>query len=126
MSQNTGSVGKRTIASGAVIGAANIYGSTFPSFNKTWLYLLNTPPTKAWGSQIYRADDSPDFRRGNTVNVVLSGVALLLWIAQKSYYKYKNTQREKKWAMLDENERRAEELQAEKLGNRSITYRYST
>ena len=29
MSENTGSVGKRTIASGAVIGFANIYGSTF-------------------------------------------------------------------------------------------------
>ena len=27
MSENTGSVGKRTIASGAVIGFANIYGS---------------------------------------------------------------------------------------------------
>ena len=27
MSENTGSVGKRTIASGAIIGAANIYGS---------------------------------------------------------------------------------------------------
>ena len=29
MSENTGSVGKRTIASGAVIGFANIYGSEF-------------------------------------------------------------------------------------------------
>jgi hypothetical protein len=34
MSENTGSVGKRTIASGAVIGAANIYAT--------------------WGSQVCR------------------------------------------------------------------------
>ena len=31
MSENTGSVGKRTIASGAIIGFANIYGSEFNS-----------------------------------------------------------------------------------------------
>ena len=31
MSENTGSVGKRTVASGAVIGFANIYGGMPPA-----------------------------------------------------------------------------------------------
>ena len=39
MAENTGSVGKNAVASGAVIGFANIYG--------------------AWASQIYQASDAP-------------------------------------------------------------------
>ncbi|KAJ6495206.1 MFS general substrate transporter [Mycena sanguinolenta] len=42
MSENTGSVGKRTVASGAIIFSANIYG--------------------IWASQIYQADDAPSGR----------------------------------------------------------------
>ncbi|PAV15653.1 MFS general substrate transporter [Pyrrhoderma noxium] len=106
MSENTGSVGKRTIASGAVIGFANIYGT--------------------WGSQIYRADDSPDFRRGNTINIVFAGVATLLWIIQKLYYKYRNAKNAKRWASLSESEREQELLEAESKGNRSVTFRFTT
>ena len=127
MSENTGSVGKRTIASGAVIGAANIYGSTSHILPCQKIsYLPFAPHHLAWGSQIYQASDSPDYRRGNTANVAISGCTILLWLAQKAYYKYKNIQRQKALASLDENERRAEELQAETLGNQSILYKFSS
>ncbi|KAI5121462.1 hypothetical protein M0805_003919 [Coniferiporia weirii] len=106
MSENTGSVGKRTIASGAIIGFANIYGT--------------------WGSQIYRADDSPYFKRGNIVNIVFAGTAVLLWIAQKSYYKYRNARNAKRLAELSDAERELEELDAERKGNRSVTFRFTT
>lgn len=46
MSQNTGSVGKRTIASGAVIGAANIYGSTFFPLIRPGHFYLTFPLQK--------------------------------------------------------------------------------
>ena len=55
-----------------------------------FLYLLFAPHHLAWGSQIYQASDSPDYRRGNTANVATSGCTILLWLAQKAYYKYNN------------------------------------
>ncbi|GAW10062.1 MFS general substrate transporter [Lentinula edodes] len=56
MTENTGSIGKRTLASGCVIFAANIYG--------------------VWGSQIYRAKDAPDYHTGNIINIVFAATAL--------------------------------------------------
>lgn len=60
------------------------------------------------------------------MNVVLSGFTVLLWIAQKNYYKYRNSQNAKRWAGMDEVERHQEEVLAEKLGNKSVTYQFST
>ncbi|KAH8114967.1 major facilitator superfamily domain-containing protein [Phellopilus nigrolimitatus] len=106
MSENMGTVGKKTIASGAIVAAANIYG--------------------VWASQIYQADDSPDFKRGNTINIVFSGVALVLWAVLKFYYKYLNVRNAKRLSALSEDELKQEELEAEKKGNRSATFVFTT
>ncbi|KAK7449286.1 hypothetical protein VKT23_013429 [Stygiomarasmius scandens] len=106
MSENTGSVGKRTLASGSVIFAANIYG--------------------VWASQIYQAKDSPDFRTGNTINIVFAGVALILWFVQKQYYRYRNACNAKKFAELGDKERRTEEEEWEEKGNRSLLFKFTT
>ncbi|KAL0952593.1 hypothetical protein HGRIS_006848 [Hohenbuehelia grisea] len=105
MSENTGSVGKRTIASGAVIGFANIYG--------------------AWGSQIYRADDAPDFRRGNTINIAFAAVAFLMWFTQKFYYRWRNARNAALMAGLSDSDREAEVLTQEEKGNRSALFRFT-
>ncbi|PBK68460.1 MFS general substrate transporter [Armillaria solidipes] len=60
------SVGKRTIASGCIIFAANIYG----------------------GLRYTRAM----MHQGNTINICFAGVAVILWFVQKYYYYYRNTQ----------------------------------
>ncbi|KAF8164670.1 major facilitator superfamily domain-containing protein [Pholiota molesta] len=89
LSENTGSVGKRTVASGMIIGASNIYG--------------------VWGSQIYRADDAPDFKRGNLINIGFAGVAFVLWLAQKTAYRMRNARnaaRLRGWARLSLRKRR--------------------
>ncbi|KIP07206.1 hypothetical protein PHLGIDRAFT_13341 [Phlebiopsis gigantea 11061_1 CR5-6] len=106
MSENTGSVGKRTIASGAVIGFANIYG--------------------VWASQIYQASDSPNFKRGNIVNIAFAGTATILWLLQKTYYKRRNAQNARAWAAMSDAEREREEQEAEKKGNRSVTFKFTT
>ncbi|GAW09809.1 MFS general substrate transporter [Lentinula edodes] len=99
MSENTGSIGKRTLASGCVIFAANIYG--------------------VWGSQIYQAKDAPDYRTGNTINIVFAGTAVCLWFVQKGYYKYRNARNAKVWAELGEDARKRGEISQEVEGNRS-------
>ncbi|KAJ7075362.1 MFS general substrate transporter [Mycena crocata] len=106
MSENTGSVGKRTVASGAVIFAANIYG--------------------VWASQIYQADDAPYFKRGNSINIAFAGFATILWVVQKYYYRSLNRGKERKYAALSEEEKREEDDQAEAKGNRSLRFRYTT
>ncbi|KAJ3914539.1 MFS general substrate transporter [Lentinula edodes] len=114
MSENTGQVvlllpsliGKRTLASGCVIFAANIYG--------------------VWGSQIYQAKDAPDYRTGNTINIVFAGTAVCLWFVQKGYYKYRNARNAKVWAELGEDARKREEISQEVEGNRSVLFRFTT
>ncbi|KAJ7821225.1 MFS general substrate transporter [Mycena olivaceomarginata] len=107
MSENTGSIGKRTVASGAVIFAANIYGVC-----------------KA--SQIYQADDAPYFKRGNSINIAFAGFTTILWVVQKYYYRHLNKKKEREYAALNEQERLEEDSKTEEKGNRSLTFRYTT
>jgi len=106
MSENTGSVGKRTVASGAVIFAANIYA--------------------VWASQIYQADDAPYFKRGNSINIAFAGFTTIMWVVQKYYYRHLNRKNERAYAALSEQEKSEEDSQAEKKGNRSLRFRYTT
>ncbi|KAJ7784258.1 MFS general substrate transporter [Mycena metata] len=106
MSENTGSVGKRSVASGSVIFAANIYA--------------------VWASQIYQADDAPYFKRGNSINIAFAGFTTILWVVQKYYYRHLNKQNAIKYAALTEQEKFEEDSQAEKKGNRSLTFRFTT
>ncbi|PBK68430.1 MFS general substrate transporter [Armillaria solidipes] len=106
MSENTGSVGKRTIASGCVIFAANIYG--------------------VWGSQIYQSNDAPDYKRGNTINICFAGIAVILWFVQKYYYRYRNVRNARLYAELSEQEKAEENARVAESGNRGLTFRFTT
>ncbi|KZP33143.1 MFS general substrate transporter [Athelia psychrophila] len=106
MTENTGTVGTRTIASGLIIGSANIYG--------------------VWGSQIYQADDSPYFKTGNTINIVFAGTAVCLWIAQKFYYRHLNARHRRQWEALSERERRQVDEDRDKEGSKSVSFTFTT
>ncbi|CAA7261998.1 unnamed protein product [Cyclocybe aegerita] len=106
MTENTGSVGKRTVASGLIIGSSNIYG--------------------VWGSQIYRADDAPDFRRGNLINIGFAGTAFILWFVHKNIYGYRNARNAAKLATLTEDDLLHEEKAREAKGNTSPLFSFTT
>ncbi|KAF8824669.1 hypothetical protein HHX47_DHR8000063 [Lentinula edodes] len=105
-SKGVKSIGKRTLASGCVIFAANIYG--------------------VWGSQIYRAKDAPDYHTGNIINIVFAATAVCLWFIQKSYYRYRNAKNERIRAKLSEAGRKRAEMAAEVEGNKSVLFRFTT
>lgn len=63
----------------------------------------NFPPVVA--SNVYREDDRPAYRRGNRVLLVLNIVSIILIIATKAYYMWRNKQRTRKWAALTEDEK---------------------
>ncbi|KAI5121464.1 hypothetical protein M0805_003921 [Coniferiporia weirii] len=106
ITENMGTIGKKTVASGMVIAAANIYG--------------------IWGSQIYQASDQPDFKTGNSINIAFSAVALALWVVLKFYYKHLNARNAKLLAAMSDEEREKELLLAEKKGNRSVFFKFTT
>ncbi|KIY68935.1 MFS general substrate transporter [Cylindrobasidium torrendii FP15055 ss-10] len=106
MSANTGSIGKRTLGSGAIIFAANILG--------------------VWGSQIYQAKDSPDFRVGNTINIVFTAIGLCLFVIQKYIYEYRNKKKAAAYAQLSEEKKAEEDAALGAQGNTSLAFRFTT
>ncbi|ORY13672.1 MFS general substrate transporter [Rhizoclosmatium globosum] len=85
MSENTAPIGKRTVASGLIIGFANIYGT--------------------YASQIYQASDAPFFHTGNFIILGFVSTALLLWLNQKFLYLRLNKQRAAVWNAKSEEEK---------------------
>lgn len=104
MTENTAGVGKRTVASGLIIGAANIYA--------------------LWSSQIYRSDDSPLFRRGNDINIAFCAAAVVLWLLLKWQYVHANRTRAERTLALSEDERREVEARMEVDGSRGLLFRW--
>lgn len=103
MTENTAGVGKRTVASGLIIGAANIYA--------------------LWSSQIYRSDDSPLFRRGNDINIAFCAAAVVIWLLLKWQYVHANRKRAERTRALSEEERREVEARMEEDGSRGLLFR---
>lgn len=76
----------------------------------------------AWASQIYRASDSPAFHTGNTINIVLSGAAVIGWLMLKYYYKIRNASNARKLANMTGQQRHEQELRDKDAGNRALTF----
>ncbi|KAI7888304.1 major facilitator superfamily domain-containing protein [Mucor mucedo] len=86
MSSNLAPVGKRTIAFGAVVGAANICGVP--------------------GSQIYLQSDSPRFHKGNWINIGLLAGASLLFLSLRARYALTNKARMRKWNNFSDEQKK--------------------
>ena len=51
-------------------------------------------------ANIYRADDSPKYKRGNRDLIAINVLAILLFLFAKIYYVTKNKIRDRKWNAL--------------------------
>jgi hypothetical protein len=56
-------------------------------------------------SNIYRADDAPQYRRGNKVLISIAIANIGVYSATKLYYVWRNNQKDKKWKALSEGEK---------------------
>ena len=106
VSKNSNNVGTRTVS-------AAIYNSASPPppytsvFRKFLLYLLTNAVSvqlgNIIGNNIYRADDKPQYRRGNSILLFFNILAIVLFIFTKGYYVLRNRQRSRVWqAMTDD------------------------
>ncbi|KAJ3095390.1 hypothetical protein HDU97_006993 [Phlyctochytrium planicorne] len=104
ISANMGSTGKRTVALAMYIMSVNI--SSLP------------------GSQIFRNDDAPLFKRGFVIVNICLSIVVVLFASLFFIYRGINSSRERKWNALTA-EQKAEYLRTTKdVGNRRLDFRF--
>ncbi|KAI8885437.1 MFS general substrate transporter [Backusella circina FSU 941] len=104
MSSNLAPIGKRTLALGAIIGAANINGVP--------------------GSQIYKVSDSPRYHRGNWINIGLQCATILLFLFQYFRYTITNSVRQRKWNSMTDAEKKTYSETTKDEGSNRLDYRF--
>ncbi|KAI8581695.1 hypothetical protein K450DRAFT_294064 [Umbelopsis ramanniana AG] len=104
MASNLAPIGKRTLALGAVIGAANICGVP--------------------GSQIYQAYDAPRFYHGNKILIGLSLTTMALFLLQRTRYILTNKHREKRWNSMTHEQQQDYELNTTHKGSERLDFRF--
>lgn len=77
-------------------------------------------------SNIYRADDAPKYRRGNTVLLSLVGVNIAVYLSTKAYYAYRNQTRERMWNLMSESEREKYLHENWDAGNKRLDFRFAS
>ncbi|KAI9353462.1 MFS general substrate transporter [Obelidium mucronatum] len=85
LTENTAPIGKRTVASGLVISAANIYG--------------------IYANQIYQPSDAPRYHVGNFIILGFLAATVLLFLNQKFLYARLNKQRANEWNAKSDSEK---------------------
>ncbi|ORZ10845.1 major facilitator superfamily domain-containing protein [Absidia repens] len=105
MSSNLAPIGKRTLALGAVIGAANINGVP--------------------GSMIYQSKDAPRYYHGNMICICLQVTVIGLWLFQRGRYVYKNTSRKAKWCTMTDNDKEVYLKTTSDIGSQRLDYHFN-
>jgi hypothetical protein len=78
-------------------------------------------------SNIYRADDAPGYKRGNSVLLAIISVNIFLYAFTKWYYVTRNSKREAKWNAFTEDEkwRYLDEKANRDRGNKRLDFRFA-
>lgn len=78
-------------------------------------------------SQIYRADDSPYYYRGNKVLIAICALSLLTFVVQREYLRYLNRLKAKVWDSMSNEEKLAyvaDQPAREIDGNKRLDFRF--
>lgn len=76
-------------------------------------------------SNIYRKDDAPRYKRGNTVLLSISLLNMCLYTLTKIFYVTKNKSRAKKWDAMTEAERINYLATTTDEGNKRLDFRFA-
>ncbi|KAF5352158.1 hypothetical protein D9758_009198 [Tetrapyrgos nigripes] len=90
------------------------------------LYNMFVQASAVISAQIYRADDAPQYRRGNTVLIVISCFNIfIMYPATKAYYIWRNRQRDKIWNAMTPEEKAKYLRTTKDVGNRRLDFRFA-
>ncbi|OBT72913.1 hypothetical protein VF21_07763 [Pseudogymnoascus sp. 05NY08] len=105
VSRNAGSVRTRTVG--------------------TALYNMFVQASSIVGSNIYRDDDKPNYRRGNKILLGFVAWNFALIIGTKYYYVWRNYTREKKWSVMTQEEKDTYLETTTDEGNKRLDFRFA-
>lgn len=74
---------------------------------------------------IYREDDKPKYKRGNTNLIAINVLAIFLFLAAKAYYVFQNRRRDKIWNAMSEEERNEYIKNTEHQGSSRLNFRFA-
>lgn len=74
---------------------------------------------------IYREDDKPKYRRGNTSLIAINVLAIFLFLAAKAYYVFQNRRRDRIWNAMSEDERNDYIKNTEHQGSSRLNFRFA-
>ena len=77
-------------------------------------------------SNIYRADDAPLYRRGNSVLLGILSLNLVLYVVAKSYYVWRNKSRDLKWKQMTPEEQLVYLSDHHDKGNKRLDFRFAS
>ncbi|KAI0115668.1 major facilitator superfamily domain-containing protein [Nemania sp. FL0031] len=77
-------------------------------------------------SNIYRADDAPLYRRGNSILLGILSLNIVLYIVAKSYYIWRNRSRARKWDRMTPEERLVYLSDHQDKGNKRLDFRLTS
>lgn len=77
-------------------------------------------------SNIYRADDAPLYRRGNSILIGILCLNLVLYVLAKTYYIWRNRVRERKWDAMTPEEKLVYLSDHQDVGNKRLDFRLAS
>lgn len=78
-----------------------------------------------YASYIYREDDKPVYRRGNTTLLFINLFSILIFLLTKIYYVWRNKQKESIWNALSEEEQVQYRKTTKIQGSRRLDFRFA-
>ncbi|KAF9030118.1 allantoate permease [Hymenopellis radicata] len=90
------------------------------------LYNMFVQASSIIGFQIYRADDAPEYRRGNRILIAITcfNVAIMYPLT-KAYYVWRNKQRDRIWNAMSVEEKKNYFDTTTDVGNRRLDFRFA-
>ncbi|KAI1091747.1 MFS general substrate transporter [Rostrohypoxylon terebratum] len=77
-------------------------------------------------SNIYRSDDAPLYRRGNSILLGIVGLNLVLYVLAKTYYIWRNRERDRKWSAMTSEEKLVYLADHQDAGNKRLDFRLAS
>lgn len=77
------------------------------------------------GSNVYRTDDKPLYRRGNKVLLAIAAYNVVLFVGTKIFYVTVNKKREQEWGAMSKDEKEYYLRNTTDKGNKRLDFRFA-
>lgn len=90
------------------------------------LYNMAVQTSGIIASQIYREEDRPRYRHGNRTLLSLCCVNVVLYVATKTYYTWRNRHKERRWNAMTESQKATYLKQHKDEGNKRLDFQFAS